>query len=94
VMTGREALMPAAILHVVKFPIRYTTKKLIWTIIAVKRKNELRFGNLCQKDKREEFCGSQQMQISYLPPWILSCLWFSFTADKNWKELKQDNLEI
>jgi hypothetical protein len=29
VMTGREALMPAAILHVVKFPIRYTTKKLI-----------------------------------------------------------------
>jgi hypothetical protein len=54
VMTGREALMPAAILHVVTFPIRYTTKKLIWTTIPVKRRNGLRFGALCQKDTRKD----------------------------------------
>jgi hypothetical protein len=42
-MTGREALMPAAILQVVKFPIRYTTKKLICTITPAKQRGKFEF---------------------------------------------------
>jgi hypothetical protein len=57
VMTGRLALMAAAVLQVVKFPIRYTTKKLICTIIPVKqtsyiwvylgKKTEVTFIHIC-----------------------------------------------
>jgi hypothetical protein len=36
-MTGRQALMAAAVLQVVRLPIRYTTKKLICTIIAAEQ---------------------------------------------------------
>ena len=43
VMTGREALMAAAVLQVVKLPIRYTTKKLICTIIPGKPSGKFEF---------------------------------------------------
>ena len=42
-MTGRLALMAAAVLHVVKLPIRYTTKKLICTITPAKPSGKFEF---------------------------------------------------
>jgi hypothetical protein len=39
---GRDALIPAAIRHVVTFPIRYTTKKLNCTIMPVEQTAALR----------------------------------------------------
>jgi hypothetical protein len=43
VMTGRQALMAAAVRQVVKFPIRYTTKKLTCTIIPGKQSGKFEF---------------------------------------------------
>lgn len=54
-MTGREALMPAAILHVVTFPIRYTTKKLICTIMPVKQKMVMVWGSVSGKHAERIF---------------------------------------
>jgi hypothetical protein len=42
-MTGMEALMAAAVLHVVKVPIRYTTKKLTCTITPGKPSGKFEF---------------------------------------------------
>jgi hypothetical protein len=66
-MMGREALIPAAILHVVTFPIRYTTKKLICTIMPVSTKKMLKVWDSVS-DTWEEFLEHTEIQMNYLLP--------------------------